>query len=393
MGRKLLESDSLANSVAPLTIDRDKKIIFGVRVLGAESRNRHGERNVDGTEYTENAHKDAVRLCENIAVLTNHNIDPNKPGRSVDEPFGVLRNLRTAKDKDNRTVTEGDLHYYESHPITARVLEDVERKIGNYGLSHHASSTRDRVDQSRRRLVIEGLDSVRSVDLVFRPSSNRNLWESQESTVKKIAFRALLEQLAETFDKPKSGKPQPNKAAWARRLLEDDNMLGDTGPLTTEVEVEAEEEADPEDAIEDAFCMAVTAIVRGEGAAEEKLGKIELLLQAQEAISGEGDAAEAPESGEEQPAADKKEQLDEKAELARLREEKVVRVLCEQEKFTPNELQLETLVAIREKPKQRRLIEQFRTVSDKGLPKSGGGAGGGSTTMPTGETFVKRLFS
>ena len=372
-------------TAAPLEIDRAAGIIKGVRVLGAESRNTHGERGVEGTEYAPSAHADARRIYEGLVVHCDHNTDPARRNRRVDEPFGVLRNVREARDAQGRVVTDADLHFYTSHRMAATVLEDVERKIGNYGLSHDATSSRDRIDRTRKRLVIEGLASARSVDLVFRPASNRNLWE-QETSVK-TPIRQLIEQLAERFGTPKTGKPKPNKAAWAKHLLEDDGMAG---PLAAEVEMPGD---DPEEAVEDAFCAAVAAVVRGDGSAEDKLAKIEVLLKAQEALDGEGDAAEGPAGNEPPKDEPKQEQLDEKdRELTQLRAEKSVRQLCEQESFAPTQLQLDALVAIADKAKQRKLIESFRAGADRSAPRSGTLGRGPTGGMPAGDGFTKAVF-
>lgn len=392
MGRKLFESEVINPTGSPLRIDRDAGIIYGVRALGAESRNTHGERGVEATEYAESAHDDAVRLYENLAVPTDHVIDPKVRGRSVADPFGQLRNCRKSKDEQGRTITVGDLHYYRTHPLAERVLEDVERQIGNYGLSHNAVSSRERVDLGRKRLVIEGLASAKSIDLVFRPASNRNLYESQEPPMTKKPFRALIEQLMAGFENPAKGKPKLRKVKWCRHLLEDDSMMGEMSPMAAEVEAEGE---DPEEAIEEAFCTAVAAVVRGEGTAEEKLAKIEVLLTAQEALDGEGDAETEPEEEEDPAPGAKVEQLNDNAaaELAALRGEKAVRQLCEQEDFTPNEIQVEALVGINDVKKRRKLIEQFRATAKRpNAPKSGGGSGSGGG-MPTGDAWIAAAFS
>jgi len=391
MGRTLLESEVINPTSSPLKIDREAGVIFGVRALGAESRNTHGERGVEATEYAESAHDDAIQLYEGLAVHIDHNLDSKTKNRSANDAFGVTRNCHKEKDELNRTITVGDLHYYRTHPLAERVLEDVERRIGNYGLSHNAVSSRERVDLGRKRLVIEGLASAKSIDLVFRPASNRNLYESQEPPMKKILFRALLEQLATGFEKPTTGKPKPNKAKWCRRLIEDESMMGDVGPMAAEVEAE---EAEPEEAVEDAFCVAVAAVFRGEGTADEKLAKIGTLLEAYEALDGDGDAEAAPAEEEEDPAAKPKvEQLDERdAELAALRSEKQVRQLCEQEGFTPDEFQVEALAKFDDAKKRRKLIEQFRTNAKARTPKSGNGGGSGGV-MPTGDAFVGVAFN
>lgn len=202
--RPLTEAVQACDS--PLKVDKDRRIIFGVKVLGRFSRNSHGLREaVNGTEYTPQCMREALPLYEGVEVMANHAAGPAAKARGVEDVLGVLRNARVEEDG-----IRADLHYLDSHRTTAAVLEDVERAIGVFGLSHDAEAGRERFDRQSRRLVIESLKSVKSVDLVRKPASNRNLWESGDMKT--------VRQVIESLDL--SGR----WGDWRKRLLEDHVM-------------------------------------------------------------------------------------------------------------------------------------------------------------------------
>ncbi|HJZ58388.1 MAG TPA: hypothetical protein VKE74_25830 [Gemmataceae bacterium] len=185
--RSLVEQVQAAPPGSPLKVDRNRGIIYGVKVLGRYSRNSHHQPGAEGTEYSASCMDDAVRrrLYEGVKVFTNH--PPIVNGRrnagaerSVQDLFGVLRNVKSKSGRDGQPGIYADLHYFKTHPLAQSVIEDVERGLGGFGLSHNAASDcqRERVDRATRHLVIECLAEIRSVDLVDRPATNRNLWES-----------------------------------------------------------------------------------------------------------------------------------------------------------------------------------------------------------------------
>lgn len=173
-----------ATATAPLKIDKDKGIIYRVKVLGRFSRNSHGAAEAEnGTEYTLQAMKSELPLIEGRKVKTDHPPDRTNPGkeRTIDATFGVLRNCLIESDEHGDPAIWGDLHCLTTHPMYPRVLEDVEKQLGVYGLSHNAAASKERMDRDRGLLVIEEIGIVRSVDLVDKPATNRNLWEGHSS--------------------------------------------------------------------------------------------------------------------------------------------------------------------------------------------------------------------
>jgi hypothetical protein len=176
--QRLHLSEDFAVSKGPLKVDREKKCIYGVKVLGWES--------VNNRRYLPEAGRDAVnrRLYEGAKVYTNHP-GPSEKNRSrdVEDGFGRLTNTRWENDG-----VYGDLLYFENHPMAARILEDVERGVGFFGLSHNAwgeGETRDGV------FVVAKIAEVNSVDLVSDGATVKNLWESRDMA-KKISLRDAI---------------------------------------------------------------------------------------------------------------------------------------------------------------------------------------------------------
>lgn len=355
-GRRLSES---FQQTAPLRVDREKGIIFGVRVLGPVSRNRYGVNGVDGTEYSPGAHADARRMYEGMTVRLNHVRDQGTE-RKVQEAFGVLRNATTALD-NGQPVTSADLHFLSTHEMGPRVCEDVEKKLGVFGLSHEAYSGKERVDKGRKKLVIESLTKVVSVDLVDGAATNRNLWESQDAPAK-TTLKATLETLTEL---------PPGKAAWRRRLLEDAEMAMNVGAEYDQVD-------DPDAAMAAGFRTAILAVLDDEGlSVEAKKTKIGMLLTVQDKLKSGVDPA-APTETDMATETPKTESVD-PAEFARIKAENdtlkadkeltgTVRKLCESVKFTPTDIQLTAIKSLPDDASRKTLIESFRPSME---PRSG----------------------
>jgi len=156
---RLIES----GSADPQRIDRANGVIRGVRVLGKVSKN--------GREYSDRAMADAVRLYEGASVFIDHP-DRSKANaeRTIRDKFGFLRNARVEGD-----AVRADLHYMKSHSEAGFILEMAERNPKMLGLSHNAEG---RMGTKGGKRVVEGLESVRSVDIVSSPATNEGLFES-----------------------------------------------------------------------------------------------------------------------------------------------------------------------------------------------------------------------
>src|SRR5262245_683657 len=329
--RTLIEGHAI--SVAgepPLKIDEEAGIIYGVRVIGRYSKNNHGVSEAEnGTEYTEGCMREALALYEDSDVNANHPPRSN-PGveRDVNETFGVLRNCRVDRDPAGDPEVRADLHYFRSHPMAPRVLEDVRRRLGRFGLSHNATARRERFDRAKRRLVIEGLAKARSVDLVKRPSTNRNLWESHAVSTP-TTLRQVLEALSLT----------PKRVAWRTWLLEDDTMAP-----AMDAPMDAAPAAGEEgDAAWAGFMQEIESIGEkfksGEMTAKEAGKKVAAFFKAHASLFGSVEPDEDP--PEKDKANDEETDKVESEELTQLRAEKKARELCESllgGGFTPTQL-------------------------------------------------------
>lgn len=369
--------EGFGSASAPLKIDREAGVIFGVKILGFTSPNNHGLREATkGTRYTEAAMRQALPLYEGVKVRTDHP-DKSKPNveRSTYESFGKLQNVRL-----EQSGMFGDLHYLKSHPLANAVIEDVDRGMGVFGLSHNATGE----GQVREGVyTIEHIPAVLSVDLVDSPATNRNLWES---VMPQTTLRERIAALTLT----------PARQVWAKLLTEDSGMAG---PMDAPVEAAA---TDPMEALANGFKAAINAVLDDAGLdAVAKSAKIKQLLQTQDKLMAKEEPA-APEA----PAAesDKKDEEDEKSkleslrvELATLKTKDAVRTLCESLDFIPDTKQLAALVACVSDEARRTVAESFKASQkpSAGPPRSKGPTlesnTGNYTPIADGNDFLKRI--
>jgi hypothetical protein len=157
-------------------VDREAGIIRGVRILGRMSRN--------GREYSDAALRQAAGMYEGIGVNLNHPSRPNGDGaRLVEDGFGWLQGVSLRSDG-----VYGDLHYFRAHPSADVIVEAAARNPRRFGLSHHADGS---VVNHRGRLVVESIESVRSVDLVQNPATTNGLFESEAAEMNRTVLEVL----------------------------------------------------------------------------------------------------------------------------------------------------------------------------------------------------------
>lgn len=353
--RELLEQFGVsAAGGSPLKLDEATGVIFRAKVLGRYSRNNHGLVEAEnGSEYSPACMRSALAEYEGKKVKCNHPADRANPGkeRPVEDTFGVLRNCVIESDEKGEPAIWADLHCLTSHPMYPRVVEDVKKGLGVYGLSHNASARRERFDRAARRLVIEELAQVRSVDLVDKPATNRTLWESEQKPMP-TTLRNLLESRLPKWSKP--------RRAWARVLLEDDGMA----PMT-DAPVGAEAEgADPDEMLWSGFKAAIMAVLDASDAtAEEKAKRIAKYIKSHDKLTSgcEPEGPDEVEEGEECDKGDKDKQ--ESEELAQLRAEKAARQLCEGLALAnPTTAQVAAVAGVRDDKIKRELIESFKAA-------------------------------
>ncbi len=143
-------------------------VIRGVVILGAKSKN--------GREYSVRAMRAAVPLYEGVKVFVDHPVqsDYDRKGRSADDRFGQLKNVRFVESEKK---LRGDLVYLTGHPLAERVAEDLRRDTKFFGLSHLANGTgRQQADGT---MLIESIDGVKEVDLVTGSATTAGLMEAE----------------------------------------------------------------------------------------------------------------------------------------------------------------------------------------------------------------------
>jgi hypothetical protein len=157
-------------------VDRESGVIRGVRILGRVSRN--------GREYSDAALQQAARLYEGLGVNLNHPERPQSDGtRDVEDGFGWLETIEVRGDG-----VYGNLHYFRAHPSADVIVEAATRNPRRFGLSHHAEGC---VAQKNGKVVVEAVESVRSVDLVQNPATNNGLFESKSATVNRTVQEVI----------------------------------------------------------------------------------------------------------------------------------------------------------------------------------------------------------
>jgi hypothetical protein len=180
--RQLCEQIQLGGGV-----DRDKGVIFNVKVCGTSSSNTHGVRGVDGTVYTLEALKKAIPLYEGVMCNIDH-----PPANKADQS-------RSAHDRfawlEGVYVTESglyaDLHFLDAaDPLAVKLMNAAESKPDCYALSHNAVGKGQVQDG---KYVIFEIPEVRSVDIVAEGGSNKSLLEG--STMKKKVHDVLRDKV------------------------------------------------------------------------------------------------------------------------------------------------------------------------------------------------------
>ncbi len=166
-------------------IDRDKKQIHDISILGNYSQNEGGR------EYSREALESAVKVLEGKPAYYTHQID-RKTGRILKgELIGNFTGLRI---EGNRV--KGTLNVLEKEfPF---VSEIAERMPGVAGFSIDATARYKRKASGGE--LIESLVDGKSIDLVDNPATVKGLFESIESGEKidMDELKKLQEELAQT---------------------------------------------------------------------------------------------------------------------------------------------------------------------------------------------------
>lgn len=157
---KIKESSSFGPR--PLVIDREAKVIRGVKVIGEVSKN--------GKVFPRETREKAHSLIEGLKVNVNH----REKGKDA---LVTSRLGRLASPREEADGTYADLHYLESNAATPMLLEAAERMPDVMGFSILGSGKGNKKDASGR-VIVESITGLESADLVADPANTVALNES-----------------------------------------------------------------------------------------------------------------------------------------------------------------------------------------------------------------------
>jgi len=160
-------------------IDREAGVIFGVKIIGCESRN--------GRHYPNETLRHAISLYENSKVNLDHPGTPSQ-SRSYHDRFGMIRNVQLRENEG----LYADFWFNPKHTIAEQLLWDAEHAPDNVGFSHNVEAV---VKRQNTSAVVEKIVAVRSVDLVADPATTQGLFESEESLTYASGSVVTLEQV------------------------------------------------------------------------------------------------------------------------------------------------------------------------------------------------------
>jgi hypothetical protein len=147
-------------------IDREKGVVYGVRIVNVVSENR---RKYPSAVLARDAKKYDGRVV---------NVGHRKRPDDYDDPtpkFGVLREVRPAGD---RTGLDADCHFNPKHPFAEPFLWACEHNPGLYAFSpHHLVRWAAQLDADGCR-VAESIEDVASVDIVSVGGTTKSVFEA-----------------------------------------------------------------------------------------------------------------------------------------------------------------------------------------------------------------------
>lgn len=368
-----------------LRVDEAAGIIYGVKVLGFKSPNRHGIAGISGTEYDRAAVEAAIPLYEGIGCYKNHpRRDQPKSDRDVDDRIGWLENVHLEEDG-----LYADLHLLTTDVSAPKILESARKNPKLFAMSHNATGIGEVRDS---KYVVTEIPDVRSVDIVTEGGTTRSLRESAANDAAPVPATDLQPDAAAAQTQPaKTKAPGTKKMAtkafrqifesrnkdaklksrWAK-LLEDDAY----GGMMTE-DPPAPEATAPAPGHLDHLGELIKAILL-DGALDDpaKVDKIKKALGILDAGSAPAEAVSPVPEGEE-PDAKKDDDKDKPAmeslqrEVASLRAKDMARDLFESIDYTPSREELADVMAIPDAGARERVAKAFKAAKLPAAPANG----------------------
>jgi len=253
---------------SPLKTNPKKSIIFNVKLVGFESKNRR--------VYPPEVLRSAVNLYEGANVNIDH---PDRNGmgdRRVGDRIGKIHNARFVEGKG----IYGDFHYNPHHQMADQVAWDAEHSPASIGFSHNVSVRVGRVKDGKE--IIESILSVRSMDLVADPATTSSLFESFRRSDKgspmSLAIRQLIVAIIndESIDL-KTTLQKLKEALMAQQVINRDD----------EAEADEESEAEKDRILKEKLSQVGKSLESSQRATDAQLARLVLenMSQPRESLS------------------------------------------------------------------------------------------------------------
>lgn len=325
-----------------LRVDREAGIVYGVKILGIESRYTNGKVR---RRYSRAALESAAKMYNGMGANTNHP-DRKTPeaSRAVQEKFAWFEDTEVRSDG-----TYGNVHCLLKHDFTPVFLEAAERNPRMFGFSHNAYGPEEKGRDGIP--VVVDIEQVNSIDCVERPATTRGLFESQEEEPEvKKTFKQFIESM---------------QASTEKKVL---SLLLEEDPAMSEMPApEMAAESSGEDQISMAFEAAVVAAFRDKKLdMKGKMAKIKTILKSYESINGEKPASSSGggDSGGDSGSDPAKKMESMEAELETLKEKDKVRSFMESQEVRPTEDRIAALLSLDE-VRRKSLCADFKSADAK----------------------------
>lgn len=293
---------------ADLKIDEEQGIVYGVKVLGCNSKNKF--------TFPEATRRAAHSIMEGAVVNWDHR-PKGATETALAARFGWLTGVREDTDAN---CTRADLHYLREHRHAKQFLSIVKQNPRLCGFSILGSAKPGGKD-SEGRTIVSAITKVDSFDLVADPANTMGLREAVEAPI------------------------VPADPAAAKEEVVEEEVAADNDDYTA------------------IGCMkAIMEIANGEGTDREKLEQIKTHVKQAMEMDGEGETEVSEEDAEKD-----EENTDDMKESVRAVRRKNCIELCEAHKVEPTAERLQLLVRIPKKGREG-VIKKMALVKK---PRSG----------------------
>ena len=176
----------------PVSIDRERGVVHGVRVLNAESRNDR--------VYPESVLAAAVKLCAHLLVNVGHHYDPRTMLPAEVPPQDRFGRLGPNPRVEGGGVTADYLQFNPEHPFAKPFLWACEHQPDLYSFSPlHRVKWSPRRD-GKNRLVAESILEAASADIVSDGGTTSSVFESRTWAGEQMEGMPNAEEIAGSLE-------------------------------------------------------------------------------------------------------------------------------------------------------------------------------------------------